>query len=156
MVEELQGQGIEPLAGTDRVQEIGGDHGVAPDPFHLDSCPAQHLVVVLEVLADLPPRRVGQEGRELRQHPVGRQLRRRTGVAVADRDVERLVVLQLRDMPTISASRVLRLVVSRSTAKAGASRSSVEKPGKSGVIEHGPVRFALRASRCWSAPSSGW
>ena len=139
VVEKLQGERIEPVARTCRVQQVGGDHGVEPDPLHFDAGPAQDLVVVLEVLADLPDAGIGQKLRESRQHPVCRELPVRIGGVVADRDIESLMVGSAQGYPDdirLAGVETGGLQVNGKGARLPESR---QKRGERGVIQNRAV-----------------
>ena len=62
------------MAGGGGVQHIGLQHGVVADARQGDPVVGQHIGVVLEVLAQLGPLRVLQQGLQARQHLVAVQL----------------------------------------------------------------------------------
>ena len=70
----LQGQGVQAVARTGRVEDIGGQHGVEPDPGQIDAAIGQHLHVELDVLADLAQGRILQQGAQAVQHGVAGKL----------------------------------------------------------------------------------
>ncbi|KAG1551332.1 hypothetical protein G6F50_013189 [Rhizopus delemar] len=82
-----QGQRVHVVAGGGGIEHEALEHGVVVVALHVHAVAAQHMQVVLAVLAQLLLRRVLQHRAQRVQHLLHRQLRRRPRVVVADRNV---------------------------------------------------------------------
>ena len=80
-------QGVHVVPGRGAVEHVGGEHRVVRDPGHRDAVVREHAHVVLEVVADLAPVRILEEGAQRAQHPALVELVRSAGIAVRERHV---------------------------------------------------------------------
>ncbi len=92
MVQVFDCQGIEAVAGADRVEKVGGEHGVEADSLHFDAVPTENLVVVFNILSNFQSLRVTEKRSEFPEDMIPGKLNRRAGIAMADRNVECFVL----------------------------------------------------------------
>ena len=90
MPEMLARQGVHVVAGVAGVQQVGHQHGVVGYAPQGDAVMLQYFQVVFNVLAGLRPIRVLQYGPQFFKGINQGQLRRRTGVAMLQRQIRRL------------------------------------------------------------------
>ena len=77
-----QGQRVHVVAGGGGVEHEALEHGVVVVALHVHAVAAQHMQVVLAVLAQLLLRRVLQHRAQRVQHLLHRQLRRRARIVM--------------------------------------------------------------------------
>jgi len=93
VIEVTAGQGIEVMAILPGIQNVGFEQGVMGDARERDAVIGQHMGVVFQVLADLGVLGTFQQRLEAGQHGGAVELVRHAGVAVRERDVDRLAGL---------------------------------------------------------------
>ncbi len=91
------------------MQHVRFEHRVVRDAAHRDAGARQHVDVVLRVLAELAPLRVLENRPQHCEHGFARQLRRRAGIVVTERDVAgRFRLHRERQADDLGAHRIER------------------------------------------------
>ena len=92
------------------IQHEALQHRVVGIALHLDAVATQHVQVVLAVLAEFPLRRIGQQRAQCVEYRRARQLHRRTGIVVRQRDVAGLAGFDAEaDADQVGAQRIQRV-----------------------------------------------
>ncbi len=88
---QILGDGrVHVVAGGDAVEHVGFEHGIVALAGERDAVVRQDVRVVLEVMAEFGLGEILEHGLQGAEHRVPIQLRGRSGVIVAERDVRSL------------------------------------------------------------------
>ena len=98
------------MAGGDRIQYIRFQHRVIFNPPHLDVVISQHIHVIFHVLTHLALLCIFQQWFQLIEHPVTLQLFRRTRIIMADRNIDRLILLYRKRHPDDLRLHIIQIV----------------------------------------------